>query len=69
MLNMKMQKPIMAYGLGCLCNHAPEYMKNKPANWLNQFGVMEQDSRGVFNLYPVNITEGQFIYNGKRYKT
>lgn len=67
-LNMKMQEPIMAWGLGCLCSHSPEYRKNMPSNWIDQFGILESDDTGRFNFYPVNITDGQFIYGGKLYK-
>jgi len=64
MMNMKMQEPIMAYGLGCLCDHEPDFLKGKPANWLNQFGVfMLNGKTGRFNLYPVNITANKFIWN------
>jgi predicted phosphodiesterase len=63
MMNMKMQEPIMAYGLGCLCDHAPFYLRNRPANWINQFAVMESDEKG-FNLTPINITRKRFIWGG-----
>jgi len=68
-LNMRRQDPYMAYGLGCLCDHAPAYMKNKHANWMNQFAIMEWNTKmGNFNLTPINITDNQFIYGGKQYK-
>jgi len=65
----KLQKPIMAYGLGCLCNKEPEYMRDKWANWLSQFGVMYYDDKtGHFNLYPINVVTYKFIWNGVEYK-
>lgn len=68
-LNMKMQDPIMAYGLGCLCDHEPHWMRGRPANWMNQFAVMDvQEDTGRFNLNTINITRGQFIYNGRIYR-
>ena len=67
-MNMKMQEPIMAYGLGCLCSHEPHYMKGKHARWIDQVGIMEYDENGNFNLTPINITAGQFIWEGKEYK-
>lgn len=67
MMNMKMQEPIMAYGLGCLSDHAPDFLNGRPANWLNQFAVLEVNtSTGRFNLYPINITNNRFIW-GKEY--
>jgi len=68
-MNMKMQDPIMAYGLGCLCDHEPDYRRGKPSNWIDQFAVIYLNEKcGNFNLYPVNITKDQFIWNGKVYK-
>ena len=68
-LNMKMMLPIMAYGLGCLCDHAPAYLKGRPSNWICQLAVMECNTKtGRFNLTPINITDNQFIYNGKEWK-
>jgi len=69
MHNMKMQHIYQAYGLGCLCDHKPKYMKNRPANWINQFAVVYiDDTDGDFNLYPVNIINSKFIWNGVTYR-
>jgi len=67
MLNMKMQKPVMAYGLGCLCGHEPDYLKGRPASWLNQFAVMYLSDNGDYNIYPINIVNNKFIWNGRQY--
>lgn len=67
-LNMKMQEPFMAYGLGCLCNHEPFWLKGRHANWINQFATMYYNTKsGNFNLQPVNVIEGGFIYNNKQF--
>jgi len=69
MLNMQLQKPIMAYSLGALCNKAPDYMKGRPANWMSGFGVVYYDDRtGNFNLYIINIINNKFIWGGKVYE-
>ena len=69
MMNMKMQKPHQATALGCLCSHDPEYMKNRPANWMNGFGIVYlNETTGSFNLYSINIINDRFIWNGKEYK-
>lgn len=68
MMNMRMLKPHQAYALGCLCGHSPDYMKGKPSNWINQFAIMYTGSKGNFNLYPINIINGEFIFNNKLYK-
>ena len=68
MQNMAMQKPFMAYALGTLGDKKPDYLKNKPGNWINQFGIFYWDTKtGHFNLYPVNIIKNKFIWNGKEY--
>lgn len=68
MQNMAMQKPYMAYALGTLGDKKPDYLRNKPGNWINQFGIFYyNDKNGNFNLYPVNVIKGKFIWNGKVY--
>ena len=67
MMCMKMQDPIMAYGLGCLCGKQPDYMRGRPSNWINQFAVFEWDEKGNFNIYPVNIIHNRFMWNKKIY--
>jgi predicted phosphodiesterase len=69
MMNMKMVEPHKAWCMPCLCGHEPEYMKGKPANWMNGFGVVYlSEKSGLFNLYMVDIIEDQFIFEGKTYK-
>lgn len=68
MQNMAMQKPYMSYALGTLGDKKPDYLKNRPGNWINQFAIMYYDTEGGnFNLYPINIIKGKFIWNGKQY--
>lgn len=67
MMNMRMQKPIQATAIGCLCDHSPSYLKGKPANWINGFAVVYLQDNGDFNLYPVNIIKNKFIFEGKLY--
>lgn len=61
MINMKMVEPYKAVSLGCLCGHEPEYMENRPANWMNGFGIVYLHPNGEFNLYSVDIVNGKFI--------
>jgi len=68
MQNMKMQEVHMSYGLGCLCDHEPEYMHGRPANWINQFAVAYINKAGDFNLYPINIIKNKFMFEGKEYE-
>jgi len=67
--NLALHKEIMAYGLGCLCDKAPEYMHGRFANWINNFAVVYYDTVvGNFNLYEINIIDKSFMWNGKKYK-
>jgi len=57
-----------ATSLGCLCNIQPDYKKGAPNFWINQFGVVESlPATGYFNLYPITIIDGSFMYNGEYY--
>jgi len=57
-----------ATSLGCLCSIKPDYKKNAPNFWINQFGIVEHlPATGVFNLTPITIVEGSFMYGGKYY--
>lgn len=67
MCNMKMQAPLKAWSIGCLCDFAPSYLKGKPANWINQFAILYVSSTGLFNLYPIDIIHNSFIWNNKKY--
>jgi len=69
MMTMKMQKPIMGWALGCLCNKQPHYMKGRPSNWINGFGIFEWNEKsGHFSVFPINIINNKFIWQGKEYK-
>jgi len=57
-----------ATGLGCLCNIAPEYKRGMPTTWINQFAVLEYlPATGNYNLFPITIVDGSFMWNGKYY--
>ncbi len=67
--NQSMAKPVMSYQLGTLGDKAPDYMRNRPANWINQFAVMYvEPNHGNFNLYPINVIKGKFMWEGKIWK-
>jgi len=69
MMNMKMSKPHKAWCMGCLCGHEPDYMRGKPSNWMNGFGVVYLNEKtGVFNLYPVDIINNSFMFEGRTWK-
>jgi hypothetical protein len=57
----------MGWASPCLCRTNPEYMKNRPSNWVNGFTVIEVQPGGNFNLYPVIVSNGKFSFGGKVY--
>ena len=58
----------MATALGCLCNIRPEYKRNIPNFWVNQFAIVEHlPATGYYNLYPITIIENSFMYNSHYY--
>lgn len=58
----------MATSIGCICNIKPDYKKNTPNFWINQFAVVEHlPATGYYSLYPITIIEGSFMWNGKLY--
>ena len=66
-MTMKLQDPINAWGVGCLCNRAAEYMRNKHGNWRDQFPIVYLKSDGTFNVYLVDIINNKFIWSGREY--
>jgi len=66
-INMVMQRTIQAWGLGCLCNKKASYLKGKVGSWNHQLAALYMASNGEFNLYPIDIINNRFYFNGKSY--
>lgn len=45
----------------------PAYLRNRPTSWLNGFTIVEFQDNGCFNVYPVIVIEGRFIFGGEEY--
>jgi len=60
--------PRQGVSVGCMCNKNPEYMKNKPNHWVNQFMFFYLYGNGSFVYYTPIIINGRTIINGKEYK-
>lgn len=45
----------------------PSYLKNRPTGWINGFSIIESHPNGSFNLYLVNVFNGEFSYGGVMY--
>lgn len=54
-------KTRMGQSLGCLCEYNQSYMKGRPSNWQQAFGVFYFKSDGKFNHYVVQINNSSFI--------
>lgn len=46
----------------------PAYLRNRPTAWLNGFTIVELRDKGLFNLFPIIVIDGEFSYGGKLYK-
>lgn len=54
-------KIIVGQSLGCLCEYNQSYMKGKPSNWQQGFGVFYFLPNGNFTYYTPRIIDHQFI--------
>jgi predicted phosphodiesterase len=62
------KKKYMAHIAPILGATNPSYLRNRPTAWLNGFTVVELREKGLFNLYPIIVIDGEFSYGGKLYK-
>ena len=58
---------LVGYCLGCLCDLAPAYGKNRPNKWSHGFAVVHFFKNGYFDVDIKRIVQGRCIYNGKLY--
>jgi len=66
--NWSSREPHMAMSLGCLCSKNPHYLRNKPQNWINGFGLFEVRGDGFFTPHFIPIINGIFSYGGEVWK-
>lgn len=48
-------------------NVNPGYLRNRPTAWLNGFVRIDVQADGQFNLYPIIVVNGKFVWNGRVY--
>lgn len=61
-------KTVVGQSLGCLCEYDQSYMKGKPSNWQQSFGIFYFQPNGYFTYYVPRIFQGRFISpDGKLY--
>jgi Calcineurin-like phosphoesterase len=65
---VEVKKKYMAWIAPILGATNPAYLRNRPTSWLNGFTVVELREKGLFNLFPVVVIDGEFSYGGKFYK-
>ncbi len=58
---------IAGYALGCLCDLAPDFMKNRANAWVHGFAVVYFYESGYFDVDLKRIVKGKFIFNKKLY--
>ena len=59
---------IVGQALGCLCDYEQQYIKGRPTNWQQAFGVFYFNPDGTFTYYVPRIIDHSFIWNGKKYQ-
>jgi predicted phosphodiesterase len=59
----------MAMCMGSLCNKNPQFMENKPNNWVHAVGLGEVREDGSFNIYPVIICNGVASFAGQTFRS
>ena len=55
------------YNIGCVCDLAPDYMKNRPNAWTHGFAIGYFYPNGYFDVQLVRVVDGRFVFNGKMY--
>lgn len=62
-------KTVVGQSLGCLCEYDQSYMKGRPSNWQQAFGIFYFQENGYFTYYVPRIFNGRFISpEGKLYE-
>lgn len=57
-----------ATSLPCMCHMNPSYLKNRPTNWSQGFGISFIRDNGCFQSHIIDIIGGKFVgLNGKEY--
>jgi len=64
---IKEKKKICAWMCGCLCNLSQNYGKGRANAWVHGFALVYVLPTGQFNVFPVVIIDGKFIWNGEVY--
>lgn len=65
---IEVDSPKMGMCVPGLCNKNPNYMENKPNQWMKGFAYGYVHEDGSFQIYPVVIVNGKFAANGKVYR-
>lgn len=60
--------PVMATCVGTLGNVNPYWRRDFPSSWVNSFAAGYLYPNGNFNLYTINVNNGQFFFDGVNYK-
>lgn len=60
--------PKQGVSVGCMCDKNPEWLRNKPNNWVHQFMFFYLFGDGSFSYYLPIIMHGRAVINGKLYE-
>lgn len=59
--------PKQGVSVGCMCDKNPEWLRNKPNNWVHQFMYFYLFGDGSFTYYLPTIINGRVYINDKLY--
>lgn len=59
----------LGLSLGCLADKNPQFMENRPNNWVHAVGVGMVRADGSFNIDPIIISDGIATYAGRTFKS
>lgn len=60
--------PKQGVSIGCACDVNPEYMRDKPNSWVNQFLIFYLFDDGSFTYYAPIVLNNRCVIDGKVYK-
>lgn len=59
--------PRQSVSIGCMCNRNPEYRKEEPNHWINQFMIFYVLTDDTFRYELITVMNGVCVVNGKLY--
>ena len=66
---MRGESEYIAQSIGCLCDKNPDYLMNRPSQFINGFGVCYVDTKSKqYTFLNIPIINSKFMFEGKLWK-